>query len=53
MRKTADETVTQSEESITPMTSCRLPHTVIDPSHSFRMTTDAFLIMTPYRPRSF
>ena len=24
-----------------------------DPSHSFRMTTDAFLIMTPYRPRSF
>ena len=27
--------------------------TVIDPSRSFRMTTDAFLIMTPYRPRSF
>ena len=27
--------------------------TVIDPSRSFRMTTDAFLIMTPYRPLSF
>ena len=24
-----------------------------DPSHSFRMTTDAFLIIAPYRPRSF
>ena len=28
-------------------------HGCTDPSHSFRMTTDAFLIMTPYRPRSF
>ena len=27
--------------------------TVIDPSRSFRMTTDAFLIIAPYRPRSF
>ena len=27
--------------------------TAIDPSHSFRMTTDAFLTMTPCRPLSF
>ena len=27
--------------------------TVIDPSRSFRMTTDAFLIIAPCRPRSF
>ena len=37
--KTGNGTVTQSEESITPMTSYRLPSLrVIDPSHSFRMT---------------
>ena len=39
MRRTGSGTVTQSEESITPMTSYRLPSLrVIDPSHSFRMT---------------
>ncbi|WP_288314994.1 hypothetical protein [Dialister invisus] len=46
--------MTPSEESITLMTPYRLPrHECTDPSRSFRMTTDAFLIMTPYRPRSF
>ena len=39
MRRTGSGTVTQSEESITLMTSYRLPSLrVIDPSHSFRMT---------------
>ena len=54
MRRQGNGTVTQSEESITLMTPYRLPrHECTDPSRSFRMTTDAFLIMTPYRPRSF
>ena len=46
--------MTPSEESITLMTPYRLPrHECTDPSRSFRMTTDAFLIMTPYRLRHY
>ena len=47
MRRTGSGTVTQSEESITLMTSYRLPSLrVIDPSHSFRITLNVSLIMT-------
>ncbi|WP_302792019.1 hypothetical protein [Dialister invisus] len=54
MRRQGNGTVTQSEESITLMTPYRLPrHECTDPSRSFRMTIDAFLIMTPCRPQSF
>ena len=53
MRKAGISNMTQSEESVTLMTFYRLPSHGNSPSRSFRMTTDAFLIIAPYRPRSF
>ena len=51
-----NETVTQSEESITLMTPYGVLSiyllTVADPSRSFRMTFNVSLTMTPYTIRS-
>ena len=52
-RKTGNKTMNRSEESITRMTSYRLPHYGSSPSHSLRMTTDVSLIITPYRLRHY
>ena len=56
MGNLVNETVTQSEESITLMTPYGVLSmyllTVADPSRSFRMTFNVSLTMTPYTIRS-
>ena len=56
MGNLVNETVTQSEESITLMTPYGILSiyllTVADPSRSFRMTFNVSLTMTPYTIRS-